>query len=157
VLTPEHIFAGLDPGHSSGAIAYCDGTGAPIGAIKLRGTAAKPLTTADLLRSLIRYAPTHAVLERVSAMPKQGVSSTFKFGWSLGCLEALLVASETPHDLVTPAQWQKVMRCRSKGDKSVTKQAAARLFPQVEITNWNADAYLLAEYARRLYAERLGG
>jgi hypothetical protein len=89
-----------------------------------------------------------AVIERVHAMPKQGVSSTFRFGTSYGFLRGVLVSLRIPFKDQTPGKWQTEMKCRSKGDKNVTKAAAQRLWPEYKITHRNADSLLLAEYAR---------
>jgi Holliday junction resolvasome RuvABC endonuclease subunit len=94
-----------------------------------------------------------AVLEKVHAMPKQGVSSTFKFGTSFGELKMALVAAGIRFELVTPVQWQTFMGCRSKGDKNVTKQRAEQLFPGLKVTHKTADALLLAEMGRRKLAQ----
>ena len=90
-------------------------------------------------------------IEKVNAMPKQGVSSTFKFGKSFGFLIGLLSAFRVPHEFVTPSKWQREMGCLSGGDKNVTKQKAQQLFPKTEwkITHKEADALLIAEYCRR--------
>lgn len=49
----------------------------------------------------------HAVLEKVSARPGQGVTSTFTFGTCFGIWMGLLEAFNTPYDLITPQRWQK--------------------------------------------------
>lgn len=143
------IHIGIDPG-ASGAIAW----------IKEELVAAYPLKGAtdtdivDLLSELRRmraqYSACHAILEEVHAMPKQGVSSTFKFGVSYGGLRMALAAAKIPFDYVTPAVWQAAMRCRTKGDKNVTRARAQELFPQLKVTHAIADALLIAEYGRRL-------
>ncbi len=61
-----------------------------------------------------------------------------------------LVAAGIAFDEVTPQRWQKMLGCRSKGDKNVTKRRAQDLFPQVRVTHALADALLLAEYCRRV-------
>ena len=91
-----------------------------------------------------------AYLEKVGAMPRQGVSSTFKFGTSYGFCLGLLTSLLVPFEEVTPAKWQQVMKCRSGGDKKITKAAAQRLFPRMKVTHKNADALLIAEYGRRV-------
>jgi Holliday junction resolvasome RuvABC endonuclease subunit len=83
-------------------------------------------------------------------MPRQGVSSTFKFGTSYGFLRGVLVALEVPFEAVTPAKWQRSMSCLTKGDKNVTKARAQELFPEVKVTHAIADALLIAEYGRRI-------
>lgn len=145
-------FIGLDPGNSSGSIVVVAANGEFIATLKL-----PKATVHDLVQFLREHSPEcpFAVLERVSAMPKQGVSSSFKFGTSYGQLQAALAAAGIPFEEITPGQWQAAMRCRSKGDKNVTKAAAQRLHPGLKVTHGTADGLLLAEYARRLYAERM--
>lgn len=90
-----------------------------------------------------------AMLEKVQAMPKQGVSSTFKFGQSFGFLRGLLTAHQIPFELVSPQRWQKQLQCQTGGDKNITKALAQRLLPSFKFTHKTADAFLLAQYARR--------
>lgn len=90
-----------------------------------------------------------AVIERVHSSPQMGVTSAFSFGQSYGFLRGCL-AGRIAYDEVTPQRWQKELGCMSKGDKNVTKQRAAQLFPAVKVTHGVADALLLSEYARRL-------
>ena len=49
----------------------------------------------------------HAVIEDVSAMPKQGVSSTFRFGRAAGALEGALASLKIPTAFVRPAIWKR--------------------------------------------------
>ena len=83
-------------------------------------------------------------------MPKQGVSSTFKFGVGFGFLVGCLTALKIPFEFVTLQKWQKALSCQSHGDKNVTKQKAQQLFPQIKVIHANADALLIAEYGRRI-------
>ena len=46
------------------------------------------------------------VVENVHAMPKQGVSSTFKFGMGVGIIHGVAGALRLPMTLVTPNQWK---------------------------------------------------
>jgi hypothetical protein len=136
------IYIGIDPG-SSGGMAILDNDGQVI----ITHSFAK-MTEQDIHEALPTGLVRRACLEQVSAMPKQGVSSTFKFGRSFGILEGLLIGSETPYRLVRPQQWQRFMRCLSRGDKNVTKRAAQQRWPQHKITHAIADAMLIAEYCR---------
>ena len=152
------LFVGIDPGRS-GAIAVVDATGAALGTILLKET------DQDVWEWMLKMLgigatarPGHfAVLERVGAMPRQGLSSTFKFGTSYGFCRGLLTANQIAYEEATPVSWQTAMKCRTKGDKNVTKAAAQRLFPTVKITHANADALLIAEYARRTWFTRSAG
>ena len=141
-------FVGIDPG-ASGAIAWIPPAGEP------NAEPIASMTDRDVLDALrwVRgmWSDARAVLEEVHAMPRQGVSSTFKFGVSFGALRMALVAAALPFDLVAPLKWQTTMRCRSHGDKRVTRARAQELFPSLRVIHATADALLLAEYARRTY------
>lgn len=141
------LYLGLDPGQS-GAIAALMPNGTVVCCITLKDT---EHDICNSLRSLIEYHHTCAMLERVSSMPGQGVASSFKFGANYGFLRGLLVALQIPFEEVTPSKWQGYLKCRSKGDKNVTKAAAQRKWPSEKITHGNADALLIAEYCRQNY------
>jgi crossover junction endodeoxyribonuclease RuvC len=145
------MFLGVDPG-KSGAMAVIDADSIPKGHIKLDETDADISTWLRSWRSLIRFGS----LEKVGSMPGQGVSSTFKFGRSFGFVQGLMVAWAVPFELITPSKWQGEIGCRSGGDKNVTKTKAQQLFPEQSITHKTADAFLLAEYARRIWFSRKG-
>lgn len=87
-------------------------------------------------------------LEKVGAMPKQGLSTTFAFGRNAGKVEAWLVAARVRWDWVTPAKWQTDLRCRSGGDKKVTQAAAQKLWPHLKIAQPAADGLLIGEWCR---------
>lgn len=115
-----------------------------------------PHELADLLleaRSATTW-PTdpHAFVEKVHAMPRQGVSSTFKFGMQYGTILGILAAYEIPYTLVSPSVWQRKLGCLTKGDKNVTKHRALELFPYLKITHAIADATLICEYGRRIHS-----
>jgi len=135
-------YLGVDAG-SSGAMAVIDPLGAVVSVQRLDAT--QHDVWAWLASQRIRF----ATFEKVSAMPKQGVSSTFKFGTSFGFCQGMLVAAGIRFEFVTPQKWQKALDCRSGGDKNITKGRAQALFPGVKVIHANADALLLAEFARR--------
>lgn len=148
------LFIGIDPG-ASGAIAVVDYQSVIIDVcITAKCTELDQSLFLDGISGRFGSVPLRAMLEQVNAMPKQGVVSTFKFGQSFGFLRGLLAGHQIPFELVRPQKWQQVMGCLSKGDKNVTKAAAQRLWPQHKITHANADALLLAEFARRTCGEK---
>lgn len=137
---------GIDPGQSGGAVWLGD-NGEILGRMKFAGA-----TDHDIALALAEWGQepdTRAIIEQVHAMPKQGVSSTFKFGRSFGFLIGCLTALEVPYTLVTPAKWQGALGCRTRGDKNVSKAAAQRRWPKEKWTHALADAALIAEYGRR--------
>jgi Holliday junction resolvasome RuvABC endonuclease subunit len=135
-------YLGVDVG-TSGAIAVVDPLGAVVSVQRLDATQHDVWTW--LAAQRVRF----GVIEKVNAMPKQGVSSTFKFGTSFGFCQGMLVAAGIRFEFVTPQKWQKALDCRSGGDKNVTKGRAQALFPGVKVIHANADALLIAEFARR--------
>ena len=92
-----------------------------------------------------------ALLERAQAYPGMGRSGAFNYGAGYGALRMALAGLQIPFELVSPAKWQSAMRCKSGGDKNVTKRKAQELFPALRITHKIADALLIAEYGRRVY------
>lgn len=140
---------GIDPG-VSGAIAIIHESGR-VNWIKNDSTEHE---LADWVRDVADGFDCSAIIEQVNAMPKQGVSSTFKFGKSFGFLIGLLTAMRVPYETYRPQAWQKHMRCMTKGDKNVSKAAAQRLWPSTKITHANADALLIAEFGRQIREQR---
>jgi hypothetical protein len=97
-----------------------------------------------------------AILEKVHAMPKQGVTSMFNFGENLGMWKAFLILTKIPHLIVPPQQWMKGLVTKSDGQdtKSAVKNVATRLFPKAELfgtkggyKDGRGDALLMAYYA----------
>ena len=68
------------------------------------------------------------VIEQVSAMPGQGVTSMFNFGQSFGILKGICSAMQLPMYFVRPAKWKKYFGLiNSEKDASRTK--AIEIFP----------------------------
>lgn len=105
----------------------------------------------------------YAVLENVSAMPGQGVASTFKFGTAFGAARMALESLGIPTRLVRPTVWQRrvgidKVEGESHVDKKNRHKALAEEYvvthwksdPTMKITHAVADAILLAEYCHSL-------
>ena len=61
-------------------------------------------------------------------MPRQGSSSGFKYGRSVGAIEATIITSGIPMTIVEPTMWKKAYRLHG-GDKEGARQRALQLFP----------------------------
>ena len=91
------------------------------------------------------------IIEHVSAMPGQGVTSMFNFGQSFGVLKGVCAAMQLPIFFVRPAKWKKHYDLiNSQKDSSRVK--AIEMFPKFSSmlsrkkdTN-KADAILIANY-----------
>ena len=96
------------------------------------------------------------VIEQVSAMPGQGVTSMFNFGQSFGILKGICSAMKLPMYFVRPAKWKKYFNLiNSEKDASRTK--AIEIFPYFsqELSKKKdankADAILIASFYNETY------
>ena len=96
------------------------------------------------------------VIEQVSAMPGQGVTSMFNFGQSFGVLKGICSAMELPMYFIRPAKWKKYFNLiNSEKDASRTK--AIQIFPYISSQlskkkdSNKADAILLASFFFETY------
>ena len=114
---------------------------------------------AGLIMLLRRHAPADAavsvVLERVNAMPGQGVSSTFSLGDSFGCARSAVAACRFELAYIGPAQWKKHFNLQR--DKELSRALAVRMFPDAELhLKKHADRAEALLMARWLYEKRQG-
>jgi crossover junction endodeoxyribonuclease RuvC len=90
------------------------------------------------------------VVEAVHAMPKQGVSSSFKFGMAYGAALALAERFHAPWGTVTPQKWKKYMKLTSNKNDSL--EMARNLWPNAPLHlkkhDGRAEALLMAEWLR---------
>ena len=96
------------------------------------------------------------VIEQVSAMPGQGVTSMFNFGQSFGILKGICSAMQLPMYFVRPAKWKKYFNLiNSEKDASRTK--AIEIFPYFSSNlakkkdSNKADAILIASFYNETY------
>ena len=96
------------------------------------------------------------VIEQVSAMPGQGVTSMFNFGQSFGILKGICAAMQLPMYFVRPAKWKKYFNLiNSEKDASRTK--AIEIFPYFSSQlsrkkdSNKADAILIASFYYETY------
>lgn len=74
------------------------------------------------------YEASAVVIEDVHAMPGQGVTSMFRFGFVAGAIEGVAVGLGLPVRKFTPQAWMKLARMK-QGDDAGRLQASA-LFPR---------------------------
>lgn len=90
------------------------------------------------------------VVEAVHAMPKQGVSSTFKFGMAYGAAISLAQRFNVHVNGVAPRVWKKALKLDS--DKDTSLLLARELWPNAPLArkkdNGRAEALLLAYWLR---------
>jgi len=162
------LFIGVDPG-LSGAIAIFDPAvdeidvhDMPVNQIDRNGKKKNEIDIFNLARlvddaqkgqNIIRL----AVIEKVGAMPKQGVASIFTFGATWGIALGVIGAHFIRVERVQPQRWQKAMNVRDGKDGARLRaqelfSKQARLFARVK-DHGRADASLMAAYAYKLWKE----
>ena len=102
-------------------------------------------------KNLIPSGDTFLIVEQVSAMPGQGVTSMFNFGQTFGSIKGICAALNLPIFFVRPAKWKKHFDLiNSQKDSSRVK--AIEMFPKFspmfsrKKDSNKADAILIANY-----------
>lgn len=145
------LFIGIDPG-KKGGIAIID--------TEINVAYTDPYSDKALI-DLCSSASNHGqnvvcCLEKVGAMPGQGVVSMFSFGQSVGYIKGVLESFRIPYQEISPQKWKKEFGLSS--DKAVSAEVCRKLFPDISLLatprckkphDGMAEALLMAEYARR--------
>ncbi len=96
------------------------------------------------------------VIEQVSAMPGQGVTSMFNFGQSFGILKGICSAMKLPMYFIRPAKWKKYFNL-IKSEKDASRARAIEIFPYFSSQlskkkdSNKADAILIASFYYETY------
>ena len=96
------------------------------------------------------------VIEHVSAMPGQGVTSMFNFGQSFGILKGVCTAMQLPMYFVRPAKWKKYFNLLNS-EKDASRTRAIEIFPYFSSQlsrkkdSNKADAILIASFYHETY------
>ena len=96
------------------------------------------------------------VIEQVSAMPGQGVTSMFNFGQSFGILKGICSAMQLPVFFVRPARWKKYFNLINS-QKDASRTRAIEIFPYFSTQlskkkdSNKADAILIASFYYETY------
>jgi len=99
---------------------------------------------------------TRVVIEQVSAMPGQGVTSMFNFGQSFGILKGICSAMRLPMYFVRPAKWKKYFNLINS-EKDASRTRAIEIFPYFsgqlsrKKDSNKADAILIASFYYETY------
>ena len=96
------------------------------------------------------------IIEQVSAMPGQGVTSMFNFGQSFGILKGICSAMQLSMFFVRPAKWKKYFNLINS-EKDASRTRAIEIFPKIsdklkrKKDSNKADAILIASYYYNTY------
>ena len=142
---------GIDPGNGGAFVLLADAAlldVADMPVIEVNGK--RRINAAAVTDIVVRFNADLTVIEQVAAMPRQGVSSTFAFGYGAGLLEGVHAALGRPLVMVRPAMWKRAAGVPA--DKGAARMMASRLWP--ENVSWfarvrddgRAEAALLARW-----------
>ena len=124
--------AAIDPGLTGAAciLEQINGAVTMISVIDLptAGEGAKRRLDAVTFASWLNsYGPTHVFIENARAMPRQGVTSMFRYGRVAGAVEGVVAAQLIPLSLIEPATWKRHLRLNS--NKEDCRARALQLLP----------------------------
>ena len=153
------MIIGIDPGLNGAVVVLCsNGTwkewfDIPIIETKERKKKKRDFDS-DEMAHLVRGLNATVYIEKQQTRPKEGRSSTYKTGRSMGLWEGILAALVLPHFFVTARTWQKVMYKGVIGEsKDRSLLACENLYPDLPIfgprggfKDGRADAALIARY-----------
>ena len=142
-VSASPLIIGIDPG-VTGAVAFLGFD------TVVHDMPPNPRDLAELLFPFDRR--DRAIVEQAQAMPKQGVSSTFKTGYGYGVIIGVLASLGIPYETVTPSVWKRAMGLQGK-DKDASRSLARCYWPDAPLSrvkdHGRAEALLIAEYGRR--------
>ena len=157
---------GIDPG-ISGALCFME-HGKIIDVIDMPSMAdgkknKNQLNSAQLVNIIKRHIlpnkETFVIVEQVSAMPGQGVTSMFNFGQSFGILKGICSAMNLPMYFVRPAKWKKYFSLIN-ASKDASRTKAIEIFPYFSVNLSKkkdankADAILIASYFEETFIKK---
>lgn len=158
------LILGIDPG-LTGAVSVLGQDGTPECVIDLpviRDLSLAWIDGGELQSTLLLVLggrPARVVIERVSAMPKQGVTSSFTFGITFGSILGALRCMRLPIEFVTPVVWKRALGLTRPNQSLTEKKHAALdrarlLFPDLDLSlakhHGRADALLIAHWAQKV-------
>lgn len=145
---------GIDPGNEGAIAVLDDGRFVTVYDMPLMANGKKQQINPYALSSVLATAnridvETAVVLEKVGAMPGQGVTSMFNFGMGYGAIQGVVAALGMQLRLVTPQAWKKRAGLLRR-EKDQARTLAQQLYPSAPLARkkdvGRADAILIARY-----------
>jgi crossover junction endodeoxyribonuclease RuvC len=132
----EITIIGIDPG-KHGGIAIVNDDFVRVIPIPLAGDDVDLAGIHTWLCEYVPFSRKHntviAYIEKVGAMPKQGVTSMFSFGFTTGALHGIVAAMMIPRFMVTPQAWKKEILVGTAKDKNSAIEYCRRVYPNVSL------------------------
>ena len=152
------VILGIDPGQTGALVWVKNGVVTQcldmptMAKLTGKGNTVSPILVYHLISATL---PDVVYIEKVHSMPKQGVASSFEFGFGLGILHGVVASCSLKMHLVTPQAWKKhhaLLKKEKDAARSLAisthPEAAALLARKKDIGR--ADAMLIADYGEAL-------
>jgi crossover junction endodeoxyribonuclease RuvC len=124
-MSARSFVLGVDQGICGGNAFYCSENPDEVVADDMP-VAAGMVDAATFAARIIEMKIGAAFVERVGSMPRQGVSSTFRFGQASGIVIGVLVTLKIPIHLVAPTVWKKHFHLSSDKGEELTGRNTRR-------------------------------
>ena len=159
------IIIGIDPGISGAICFFEDGEVKEIIDMPVMADGKKnkrqingPQVYNEILKRINNFQKKDiiVVIEQVSAMPGQGVTSMFNFGQSFGVLKGICSAMQLSMFFIRPAKWKKYFGL-IKAEKEASRTKVIEIFPYISSQlsrkkdSNKADAILIASFFYNTY------
>ena len=159
------LIIGIDPGISGAICFFEDGQISEIIDMPVMAEGKKnkrqingPQVYNEVLKRINKFPKKDiiVVIEQVSAMPGQGVTSMFNFGQSFGVLKGICSAMQLSMYFVRPAKWKKYFGL-IKTEKDASRTKVIEIFPYISSQlsrkkdSNKADAILIASFFHNTY------
>ena len=159
------LIIGIDPGISGAICFFEDGQVKEIIDMPVMADGKKnkrqingPQVYNEILKRINKFQKKDiiVVIEQVSAMPGQGVTSMFNFGQSFGVLKGICSAMQLSMFFIRPAKWKKYFGL-IKTEKDASRTKVIEIFPYISSQlsrkkdSNKADAILIASYFYNTY------
>ena len=159
------LIIGIDPGISGAICFFEDGQVKEIIEMPVMAEGKKnkrqingPQTYNEILKRINNFQKKDiiVVIEQVSAMPGQGVTSMFNFGQSFGVLKGICSAMQLSMFFIRPAKWKKYFGL-IKTEKDASRTKVIEIFPYISSQlsrkkdSNKADAVLIASFFYNTY------
>ena len=159
------LIIGIDPGISGAICFFENGQVKEIINMPIMADGKKnkrqingPQTYNEILKRINNYPKKDiiVVIEQVSAMPGQGVTSMFNFGQSFGVIKGICSAMQLSMFFIRPTKWKKYFGL-IKTEKDASRTKVIEIFPYISSQlsrkkdSNKADAILIASFFYNTY------
>jgi crossover junction endodeoxyribonuclease RuvC len=150
-------YVGIDPGKHGGLALLDNEQIISVMPMPLAGKDIDLTAITDWLLKPIGADSCEVWIEKVNAMPGQGVVSMFNFGYSVGAMHGIFAALHIPRYVVTPQAWKSEILAGTAKDKVAAIDWCRRTYPAISLMSLGArtphsgmaDALCIAVYGMR--------